>query len=854
MNNPDAGDERQTLDLTNCDREPIHQLGRVQSFGCLLGVSADWLISHASANLAEFARKSAEEAVGEPLETLLNSQSIHNIRNRLQHLTGRDGVEYARGVLFVGSDELYDAQIHVSEGTIVLEFEPAAQSANYEADLALVRSSVARLAEISDIARFCGFAAKSVRALTGLDRVMVYRFLPDGSGEVFAEAKTSDQDSFLGLRYPASDIPKQARALYLRNPIRVIADSSHAGVEIHPPRSPSGDVLDLSQSTLRSVSPIHLEYLSNMGVAASMSISIIVNGALWGLFACHHRQAIAMSQPKRNAADLFGQMFSLLLAGKLSDVETQNDDQVQEITTSFTRSMQEGGAPVTQLVPLLQDFSSLLGADGFGVILDNIVHLDGSSPDEDEFSRLVKFLNTAAANTVFSTHQLGALMTNAQQFAQRVSGIIAIPISRSPRDYVMFFRREIVKSVNWAGNPDKPLSAEPNGSRLSPRKSFEAWRSIVEGESEHWSPSNLRAAEQLRRALLEVFLRLTDEAARERKAAQERQELLIAELNHRVRNILGLVKGLVSQTRSEKQSIAEYVGALDHRVQALARAHDQITQENWTASSFFDMVRTELESYLLDKAGRVDLTGSDYLIEPVAFSSVALVMHEMVTNAAKYGALSDQRGMVTISTSVNGLGDLIIEWAEQGGPVVQTPSRRGFGSTIVERSIPHELNGEASISFDAAGVEARFLIPAKFVKPTGRSQREGRGRVSSIASGDIDVPGSVLIVEDNLIIAMEAESLFEEIGSRTVEMAANIDQANTALAEQSFDFVLLDINLGHNTSFGLAAELVSKGVKCAFASGYGDTAAVPHNLRDIPRMSKPYDKDAILKLLSRDKE
>lgn len=839
------------IDLTSCEREQIHKLGRVQSFGFLIGASLDWTICCASENVAGYLGRPAPEIVGESLAAVLGEESLHTIRNRMQFLRGQESTEQARGLQLPQVEQRFDCSIHICRNQVMLEFEPSPE-AGRDDDIATVRTVMGRLGQSAGVQRLCDDAARCLQALVGFDRVMVYRFHQDGTGEVVAEAKKRHLEPFLHLRYPASDIPPQARRLYLSNPIRIIADVGDPGVALYPAQSPEGDAPDLSQSVLRSVSPIHLEYLVNMGVAASMSISIIVEGRLWGLFACHHGRPIVLSQGRRSAADLFGQMFSLILSGKQTEEENRNDDEVRRLTNAFTSSVGSAGSPFDDLMPLLRDFAPLVAADGAAAVVDGEVSLEGATPTAEEIGRLVKFLNRATGNTVYTSSELSAVLPAAADFVQRAAGVLAIPVSRSPRDYILFFRKEAVKTVTWAGNPDKPVTVGPQGVRLTPRKSFEAWQSTVEGQSEPWMPSDLRAASQLRLTVLEVVLRLTDEVSRERRSAQQRQELLVAELNHRVRNILGLVRGLISQSRSDELTTAEYVGVLNSRIQALARAHDQITRKNWAASSFFELLHTEVKSYLLDKAGRVVLEGDDCLLEPVAFSTVALVMHELVTNAAKYGALSDRHGRIDVRTALTDAGDLTIEWCETGGPVVRAPNRRGFGSTIVERSVPFELNGTAEIDFHLSGLRARFTIPAAYVRPSAGSVawRAGNGANDDGQAGLATAPAAVLVVEDNLIIGLEAERLFQELGSARVEVVSNLEEAERALAETPFDFVLLDVNLAEQTSFGLAQDLLERGQAFAFATGYGDSAGYPDALRDLPRIAKPYDMDVIVKLLA----
>lgn len=297
------------VDLTSCDREPIHILGAVQPFGFLIAVSTDWRVLFVSENAPLWLGRSVEEILGAQLAEFFNAEARHLIRGRLQVLL-QDSVERIFGMTLQENGLAFDVALHLSGQKIVIEVEPSVSENLNSANL--VRSMVGRLQQTTGDT-FFRQAARQMRALTGFDRVMVYRFDHDGSGEVIAEALPSNLEPYLGLRYPASDIPQQARALYERSWLRIIADVDAEPAAIVPTLSPEGEPLDLSLSVLRSVSSIHLEYLRNMGVAASFSVSILRGGKLWGLFACHHLEPRHISLERRTAAELFGQMFSWIL-------------------------------------------------------------------------------------------------------------------------------------------------------------------------------------------------------------------------------------------------------------------------------------------------------------------------------------------------------------------------------------------------------------------------------------------------------------------------------------------------------------------------------------------------------------
>ncbi|MEO9529790.1 HWE histidine kinase domain-containing protein [Roseibium sp.] len=836
------------VDLTNCDREPIHLLGKVQSFGFLLAVTPDWIVSHVSENISDFLPVEPAAVLGRPVLEFVPADSIHEIRNRLQFLQPHKGVEVAYGLKLAATDRRFDVSVHFIESNVIMEFEPAASLEGAANDTVNVRIAVDRMADLPDIDAIQSHTARFIKSITGFDRTMFYKFAPDGCGEVVAEAKQSDMTPFLNLRYPATDIPKQARALYIENPIRLIADVSDDGNGIlHQAEPDSQPPIDLSGSRLRSVSPIHLEYLRNMGVGASMSISVIVNGSLWGLIACHHNGPLVPSMRQRNCALLFGQMLSLILQARLIAEDRGNDERIASLTADISRSLTSETQSPSLLTSSAQAFCDILNADGFAVVQEAAILKTGTAPDDEKIRDLCDYLIERSGNEVFVSHHISSFISGWDTGNRTVAGVLSIPISRSPRDYILFFREELVQSVNWAGNPEKPVIPGPLGARLTPRKSFEVWQETVRDQSAEWTSSDLRAASQLRIMLLEVVLRMADEAGRERKAANEKQELLIAELNHRVRNILGLVRGLISQTEAGARTTEEFVRKLDSRVQSLARAHDQITRNNWSAASFSSLVETEVESYLSDRTDRISVKGPEVLLNPQAFSSMALVMHEMITNSAKYGAISVEQGRIEIDLTLDDRGGLLISWSEMGGPPVQAPERRGFGSTIIERTIPFELKGMAEVTYALSGVKASFRIPENFVEQGHADYVVPNARGTSVTR-NFDAPRSVLIVEDNLIIAMDAEGIFEALGSQEVCVVSDVKSALTEIDGRTdvFDFALLDINLGSETSYPVALRLRAQNVPFVFASGYGENADIPKEIADARTVSKPYDKDVLI--------
>ncbi|MEM6761928.1 MAG: HWE histidine kinase domain-containing protein, partial [Pseudomonadota bacterium] len=671
-------------DLTTCDREPIHALGRVQSFGFLLGFDRNWTVAAASDNLGAFAHLQPDEALGRHASDVLAAPALGLVRARLEWMRLSGVTERVFAENLFGDGRLFDLAVHDNGQLLILEAEPAGNDSDGNA-VSTVRTMLTQARRARSTDDFLKDAARNVRALTGFDRVMVYRFLDDDSGVVTAESRSKGMESYYGLRYPASDIPKQARALYCKNMFRIIADVDDAGAGIIVAKGAAAEPVDLSLSVLRSVSPIHVEYLKNMGVASSLSISIVIDGKLWGLFACHHRTARSLSFDTRTAAELFAELFSLELANRNRQAMVDDEVRSRAIHDRIMTMVAGAEEPFVTLRENLDMLASIIEADGVCLCLGGVISRQGATPSDGCLDALTKILNERPDSKVFATDHLSGVL-GAKVCEKEPGGVLAIPLSRIPKDYILFFRNELLQVVNWAGNPQKPVEWVGGVERVSPRKSFAAWQEVVAGRSAPWTASDVRIAEALRATFLEVVVRSIDRTFAEKRKAQETQDLLIGELNHRVRNILTLIHGIVRSTKASVASVSEFSDVVGGRIHALARAHDQLTEQNWKTAPLRRLLMNEVEAFGGTSSGRVTLSGPGVSLSATAYTCVALVMHEMVTNAVKYGALSVPTGQLKIVWSVDPQGALAIKWEELGGPAVQAPTRTGFGSSIVERA------------------------------------------------------------------------------------------------------------------------------------------------------------------------
>ncbi len=339
----------------------------------------------ASINLEEFLGVSYKDALGQPLSAIIMPKTLHAIRNRLAVMRGPDIVERLFCIAFADNRPAFDVALHFSDDQIVIEAEPS-QDGSQGGSTMSIRAMMARLDQAQTLEAFFQEAARQARGITGFDRVTVCRFDETGSGEVVAEAARPAIGSFLGLHFPASDFPAQARALHARNLFRIIADVGTAPVPIVPEVDEHGRTTDLSMAILRSVSPVHAEYLKNIGVAASLWLPIIVNGDLWGLFACHHYTPRLPSFERRSTAELFGQMFA-------SRLESRERQRALEFETKARQTIERLLTAVADNVNLLDDpawlneaLADAIPADGVGAWINGRVALTGITPSHGAIS------------------------------------------------------------------------------------------------------------------------------------------------------------------------------------------------------------------------------------------------------------------------------------------------------------------------------------------------------------------------------------------------------------------------------------------------------------------------------------
>ncbi|GCE22512.1 histidine kinase [Dictyobacter kobayashii] len=510
-----------TVDVSQCDREPIQIPGSIQPHGVLLVLRGPELtIVQASQNTAVILGIPAESLVGQPLGILLKEQDLATLVTVPQEHIERNPL-YLFTIELKGNEQRFDCIVHRQDGLLLFELEVIREgdyAVTSPKDIySTVQAVFSRLQHSSTIVALSEQVAEQVRSITGFDRVMVYRFEPDGHGIVIAEARRADLPTFLNLHYPASDIPAQARRLYTLNWLRLIPDRSYTPVPLVPAINPvTGQTLDMSFSVLRSVSPIHIEYLKNMEVAASMSISIVKNNTLWGLIACHHETPHYISYDIRTACELIGRIMSL----QVPPIEEREDavylTKLKNIQSQLLVILSEQGTSsfVDALVSKRQAVLDVVNATGSVIYLDGTCHVLGEAPPLNEIEQLVDWIEQQPEAEILFTNSLSQRYSPAASYMACASGMLALILSRARRQYWFWFRPEVVQTVQWAGEPAKSVVISEQSARLSPRTSFASWKQLVQGTALAWKQGEIEIALELRMALIHIFLRQAEELAR----------------------------------------------------------------------------------------------------------------------------------------------------------------------------------------------------------------------------------------------------------------------------------------------------------------------------------------------------
>lgn len=501
-------DNTKNYDSAFCGSLPIHNINVIQPYGVLLVLDkTSWNIVQASENAAEIFDIPVQDLIEKSFANFLDEASNELLHNKF----GKQIRDKIPVVLRVGNKTILSL-IHSKDNYLLLELELASINKVKESSFVDVYQDVKYAMAAIDLAEstrdICVIAARELKKISGFDKVMVYHFDKDWNGTVVAEEMEEGMESYMGFTFPASDIPKQARQLYLKNPYRFIPDREYIPEKLYPVINPlTHAFVDLSDCNIRGVAAVHLEYLKNMEVIASMSTRIIHNDQLWGLIACHHRTAKPMSYQECSVFELLSNVVSAKIASLLNKEQLNFSTAVNSRRLKLVEDVYSGNGLEQAFKANGENILSLFNASGAALIRDQKTVTIGEVPAKDDLTDLAMWLNTKNQRKVFYESHLAGEYEHAAGYAQIGSGILAIPLNQDNDEYFVAFRPEVIRTVNWGGNPNEAIQFEADSKTYHPRYSFKLWQQTVRQTSLPWKEEEIHAAENIRSFMYEYTTR-----------------------------------------------------------------------------------------------------------------------------------------------------------------------------------------------------------------------------------------------------------------------------------------------------------------------------------------------------------
>lgn len=649
--------------VDHCAREPIRIPGAIQPHGALAVLRDDDLaIVQASANLDaqlgwQLGGKTMPVLESLGAEAALLAQAVRRWRQ------GEDAL-YSGHHSFGGRE--FEVSAHSVAQGVILEFErPAGRSDDRDANFyPLMRRFLDSTEGLASVAELCQQAARQFQELTGFSRVMVYRFDADWNGTVIAEHGDGALPSYLDLRFPASDIPAQARELYRLSRLRLIPTTSYQPVPLEPPLCPiDGAPLDLSQAVLRSVSPVHLEYMRNMGTAASMSASLLVDGKLWGLVACHHPSERHVDPHRRAACDFLARIVAQQIGARERTAETDERLRLKRIETELVAHLARAKSFQAGLVELAPQWLAVTDSAGAAVISDGIALTAGETPSIDAILELASWIHGRRPDQVYDTDCLSDEWPAGETIADVASGILAVPISRLHPSFIIWFRPEVVRTVTWGGDPGPAKQIDAAG-RLHPRLSFESWKQTVRLRAQPWRRAEILSAGDFRGAVIDFVLQhaeeraqLTEELQRTNKELEAFSYSISHDLRAPFRHIVGYAQLLGEEEADLKQVSRHYLESIARAALSAGELVDDLLRFSQLGRATLRMSRIDMRKIAdeIRQSVAADMQGRPVSWEigqmPPCWGDATLVrqaLFNLVDNAVKYSS-QQELGRVRIS-------------------------------------------------------------------------------------------------------------------------------------------------------------------------------------------------------------
>ncbi|MEJ8801824.1 ATP-binding protein [Pontibacter sp. H249] len=674
------------VDLSNCDKEPIQIIGRIQPHGFMLILDKEThKIIQASENIHSFLNTPATQLSGKTLAAVASPKEYSILKKQIE-----SGTTISPQAIVLQQKNFFSF-IHESEGKLVLECEPMEISGN-ENRLENTLSFTHFHSELNSLQTFqeqTNALVNYVQRLFDYDRIMLYVFDQDWNGEVIAEKTKPGARSYLHHHFPATDIPAQARELLLRKHVRQIPDVHAEAVDIIPYFDPKTNApTNIIQSELRNPSEIHLEYLKNMEVGATLSVSIIVQGKLWGIIACQHQSAKFINFWKRQTCLVTALTFANTVLANQEKTDLEIMERYNTAEQKLVEQVKASGNFEQGLFGEAVNLLSITQAHGAAMCLQRRLTKIGNTPSDKQIQEILKWLSTAEVDQVLSTRELAKHIPAALNYRDVASGILAIEISKSRKDFILFFKPEIQEKRIWAGNPEKPLPGVD--ARIHPRKSFNNWEEIIRGKSQPWSFNDVTIAHTLQKDIVALLMEIQaimlqdlneelNASAEELLQKNRKLEDFTQIISHNLRSPLSNIKGLYQLYNAEPtpETGAEVIGRMNMMIENMSATIDDLNMvlhaaikqdlktEPVQIAAIVDKEMQNLQASILQTDALIQ---TDLEVPVVSVPRIYLesILHNLLSNALKYS--SEQRkpqilirswatvDQIHISVSDNGLG------------------------------------------------------------------------------------------------------------------------------------------------------------------------------------------------------
>lgn len=700
------------VDLTNCDKEPIHLIGQVQAYGMLLVLrSSDFMMMRASANVFEFFSRKREAFNTWTLDDLFGAAEGHRLR---EHVVA----ENTTTLEVIISDAHYIIIPHYTDSLIYIELEPLNVRTDPRLGQQQLTEIITKLSEATAAQEMCDIAAALVKEFLDYDRVMVYQFDERWNGQIVAETREKELDSWLGMHYPATDIPQQARALFLKQGVRIISDVKAPSVAILPEEENSIHPLDLSKCETRASSPIHIEYLNNMKVGATLTAAIVSNGRLWGLIACHHYTPKFVTYYQRLSIKFLTQVFSTQLSLRSSNEVLALINQTATIRSTLVNQMSDGWNIHAGLTKKETSILAVTKATGAAVWLDGQLSTVGETPDNEEIIALIQWINKHCTDDYYSTRALSKEYERSLAFAKIASGILYIPITSGKEDGLIWFKPELKQTISWGGNPSKALHTDKK--RISPRLSFERWNEEQTETSLAWQDYEVSSVIALRDQIKEIIIKKYDEVKelnRKLETAYKDLETFSYSVSHDLRAPLRGIDGFAQIIKEDYfESLDEYgKSAIQMIIDSSTRMNDLIDD----ILSFSSIGNTDTSKELLSLNDLIKEV-TDFLSIAIVYPKTQLVIQEEMPRV--YG----DRGMIFQLLS-NLIGNAFKYSKNEDSPKVE------IGTQGIDGKITYFIK-DNGIGFNEAYAKKIFGIFNRLVS----EEFEGSGIGLAIAQRIVD--------------------------------------------------------------------------------------------------------------------